>query len=1055
MKRFPCAVAVITFLAAFTVGRAWTQEIADPPAADAVVMDDGSELWFVELSSPPTADGTDLATVLNEQAGFRSSAAQAGVQYAERKAFHSLWNGLTVAIQPGELSKLRRVPGVGAMYPVIKIEMDPVTPVNDADLLTALSMTGADVAQSSLGLTGAGIRVGVIDTGIDYDHADLGGDGTQRTNSNVFPTGRVVVGHDFVGDLFNTTGIPVPDPYPDDCNGHGSHVSGIVGASGAVTGVAPGVTLGAYRVFGCSGSTTADIMIDAMERALADGMHVVNMSIGNAFQFPSYPTAAAATRLVNAGVVVACSMGNNGTSGLYAGSAPGVGRKVISVAAFENTHINLAAFSITPDNMTIAYNAGINAPPPPLSGMFPMARTGTSTSTADACMPLLAGSLTGKVALIRRGTCSFYQKATNARNAGAVGVVLYNNVAGSITPVLTPPVMQPLIDIPVVGITATQGVLINNRLALGPVSMTWTQSSAPNATAGRISAFSSYGVSPDLTLKPDIGAPGGFILSTLPLESGGYGNISGTSMSSPHVAGCAALLLEARPNTPPAAVQTILMNNASPQPRAGAPAGLDNVHRQGAGMVDIAAAVLSTAKVEPAKLELGEGGGWSRMLTLENKGPSTVTWTLSHEPALSTGPNTFLVSQLAAGAAVGFNPGSITVPPNGIASVEVTITPDAGLPDKSLLGGYIKLSPDDGGGDLRVPYSGFKGDYQSYAILTAGFPLLARLVGNSFIPQPGGATYTMQGNDVPFFLVHLDHSVSLLEMSVSDANTGQAWHRFLREKDFRRSTTANSFFAFGWGGATFHGNTVEIVPNGQYRVTISVLKALGDPNNPAHNESWTSPVVTVARPALAVSRFLVSQSSVQPGDQVLVRATVRNSGPTGVQGVVVDFLDNDEPLGSVTVDLDSGESEDIELPWTVGEAATHVLEARVDPNGVFSEESVADNVAELTINLGEVIVGVGGKVPDRVALAPAAPNPFGRNVAFRFGLPREGEAAFEVFDMLGRRLRSWSWKTLPAGEHTLSWDGRTEEGRDVPAGLLVYRLTALGRTLTQKAVRLP
>jgi subtilisin family serine protease len=137
----------------------------------------------------------------------------------------------------------------------------------------------------------------------------------------------VITGWDFVGDAFTGSNTPVPDPYPDDCNGHGSHVAGIVGADGAVVGVAPDVTFGAYRVFGCDGSTTSDIMLAAMEMAYNDGMHVLNMSIGSRAQWPQYPTAAASSRLVKRGMVVVASIGNNGPGGSapdgpYAAGAP-------------------------------------------------------------------------------------------------------------------------------------------------------------------------------------------------------------------------------------------------------------------------------------------------------------------------------------------------------------------------------------------------------------------------------------------------------------------------------------------------------------------------------------------------------------------------------------------------------------------------------------------------------------------------------------------------------------------------------------------------------------
>ncbi len=171
------------------------------------------------------------------------------------------------------------------------------------------------------------------------------------------------------------------------------------------------MTFGAYRVFGCYGSTTSDIMLAAMERILADGADVLNMSIGSSFQWPKYPTAQARR-----------PPGQQGHRGRGLGRQQrrqrplrhrrsGQGQKVISAASFDNTHVRAKGFTISPDNKPIGYNQATGAPPAPLSGTAPLARTGTATSAADACDPLPAGSLTGKMALIRRGTCGFHIKA--------------------------------------------------------------------------------------------------------------------------------------------------------------------------------------------------------------------------------------------------------------------------------------------------------------------------------------------------------------------------------------------------------------------------------------------------------------------------------------------------------------------------------------------------------------------------------------------------------------------------------------------------------------------
>jgi subtilisin family serine protease len=814
------------------------------------------ELWFVELASAPTADGTSLDQVRREKNDFRSAARAAGLSFAERYAFDTLWNGLSVRIARSDVAALSRVPGVAAIYPVGNATLaqdqggdQDRSGDNVPDLFTAITMTGADIVQNSLGFDGRGVRVAIMDTGIDYTHPDLGG---------CFGPGcRVTMGYDFVGDAFDnsTNTTPVPDPDPMDCNGHGTHVAGIVGARaahpGGVTGVAPGVEFHAYRVFGCTGSTTEDLMIGAMERILADGADVLNMSIGAALAWPQFPTAQAATRLVNHGIAVVASAGNDGALGLYATSAPALGSKVISVASFDNIAVRLPYFTITPDGRHVGYSPADGAPAPPTSGSAGMARTGTPSVTNDACSPIAGSALVGKVALIRRGTCAFYTKAANAQAAGAIGVVIYNNATGFLNATVAG---TPAITIPVVTITAADGVEINNRMNSAAVTMTWTDQlqSFPNSTGGLISSFSSYGVSPDLALKPDVGAPGGLVFSTLPVAQGGYGTLSGTSMSSPHVAGAAALLLQAHPHVPSQAVRSILQNSAEPHLGWGNPGlgFLDNVHRQGAGMLRIDRAILNPLRVDPGKLSLGESesGPATRTLTISNGGDTDLTVTLSHVPALATGPNTFTPAFIGSFATVTFSAPSLSVPAGGTATVDATITAPATAPERSLYGGYLVVT--GGAWTSRVPYAGFKGDYQSIPVLTPtpnNFPWLAKIVGGNLVNQPGGASFTLQNGDVPIFLFHLDHQSQLLRLEVQDTR-GRDWHRAFEERFMPRNSTATSVFGLTWDGRTTAGNKSYTVPNGQYRIVMTVLKALGDENNPAHTETWTSPVITIARP---------------------------------------------------------------------------------------------------------------------------------------------------------------------------------------------------------------
>ena len=854
--------------------------------------DETASAWFVELTTPPTSDGVSATLVAESKNMFRKSAKSKGLDLAERFAYGDLFNGVSVRATSAEINAIQRLPGVRAIWPVVTEALPKPSAGGGEtiDLATAIQMTGADYVQDTLGFTGKGVKVAVMDTGIDYDNPDLGG--------CFGATCRVFTGWDFVGDAYNADSssllyspTPIPDANPDDCNGHGTHVSGIVGANGVVKGVAPDVLFGAYRVFGCNGSTEADIMLAAMERALADHMDVLNMSIGSAFTWPQYPTAIAADRLVQKhGIVVVASIGNSGANGLYSAGAPGVGEKVIGVSAFDNTAVTLPYFTISNDATKIGYIQATGSPAAPSAGSAPLARTGTVASPADGCSapagtPPAPGSLTGKVALIRRGTCTFNEKAHNAEAAGAIGVVLYNNAPTNIGYVNATVVGTFPIGIPVVGTSDTLGALVDARLAAGPVTLTWTAAidKFGSPTAGLISSFSSYGLSPDLALKPDIGAPGGNIYSTLPLEQGGHGTLSGTSMSSPHVAGAVALLLQASPKNlrelGAEAVRARLQNTATPHDRTTDPSnGLDNVHRQGAGMLNIKAAVEANAQVTPSKLALGESQSGPATRNLEVRSlpgaGKTVTYTLSHQPAVSTGPNTFTPSFITtAPATVSFSSANLTVKNNQRATVAVTITANSALPDRSMYGGYIVLSGDDGS-VYRVPYAGFKGDYQSIQVLTpiAGLGgvagLAARQIGyvnssgaiaSNFATIPSGYVFTMGPKpnpggfghatftDVPNYLVHLNHQSRSATFTAYDATGVTAIGQAFMDEFLPRNSTSTGFFAFAWDGFVGPAGSEAMLPNGEYVIKLTLVKALGDASNPADVETFTFGRVNIQR----------------------------------------------------------------------------------------------------------------------------------------------------------------------------------------------------------------
>jgi hypothetical protein len=519
-----------------------------------------------------------------------------------------------------------------------------------------------------------------------------------------------------------------------------------------------------------------------------------------------------------------------------------------------------------------------------------MARTGTVASLADACAPQDLGDLSGKVVLIRRGTCGFYEKSRRAQLAGAAAVVLYNNNppnVGRFNPTVAvpaPPVPadgQP-VTIPVVAISDTEGALIDGRLAGGPVTMTWTDDVAafPNPTAGLSSSFTSYGLNAELALKPNIGAPGGFIKSTYPLELGGYQVVSGTSMASPHVAGSAALFLQAHPGATQSQIKTAFQNSAAPVVLAGT-AFRDAVHRQGAGMVQIDKSVLAAASVTPSELSLGEGTtAQTKQLTITNSGAASVTYTLGHQQAVGTRGSTFAPILTGNFATVAFAPTEVTVPAGGSATVDVTIAPNtsSALLDRSVYGGYITLNVGTAT-HYRVPYAGFTGDYQTITVLAPGgcaaspFPGIFKLGGQTVCTTPPaapaaldiavtrqgeGATYNVEDSkDRPIILYQRGHQSRRIEVRAVQLANNQS--HLIAASDFVNRNANNGlslgqggFSTFTWDGKVPFTNPAGQVgrkelPAGAYKLQLVVTKALAEENNPAHIETWTSPTINIVR----------------------------------------------------------------------------------------------------------------------------------------------------------------------------------------------------------------
>lgn len=802
-----------------------------PLPSDAAHAEPTRGVWLVELD--PGASASDFESASRD------------MDISIRHDFERVWNGVSVATDAATAHRLGELGAVDHVWADVEFA-PPETAERRTELALATETTGAAAAHER-GIDGSGVRVGVIDTGIDYTHPDLGG---------CFGDGcRVATGTDFVGDDYDSEdperAEQVPDDDPADCAGHGTHVAGIVGADGEVTGAAPEVEFGAYKVFGCEGSTSAEVVMLALETALEDGMDVVNLSLGQPFQWPGYPTSEAADALTDEGVTVVASIGNAGEAGVWSAAAPGVGTDVIGVASTDNTAERLSAARVEALDRRIGYTA-VDSVPEPEAGTVsdPVAWLGR------ACPEDVSESdVAGRTALIERGTCTFKDKYERAVDEGATAVVIYNDRSG--------PFGGGGVDdlgVPLVGITDTDGADLRDLAETGTearLEFSGDTVMVDLPRAGLVSEFSSYGPAPELTLKPDLAAPGGGIWSTYPVEDGSYTSLSGTSMASPHVAGAAALLLEAEPRLDPAAVRTRLSNTADPAEWAEDPdlGYLEATHRQGAGVIDVTAALGAEGALSPSGVNVGDGTG-PRSFELELT--STIgrvwrseTYRMRHETAVATTGDIRDPEFHAAEPEVSFEPETVELRPGESATVTATVAPSAELPEGSVFGGRVVAEPEDEEGvPLAAAYAGYFGEYLDIPVLDhPDYPKLAVEVDED--PETGeaeyrdiedGETFGIAEGPLPTALVYLNHPPAVMEIDLENLDTGEVvrWHR---EEFVGRSPGPDDTLPVDIEQVA--DALPGVLEAGRWSVEVRVLKALGEEEDPEHWETWSSPAFTL------------------------------------------------------------------------------------------------------------------------------------------------------------------------------------------------------------------
>lgn len=703
-----------------------------------------------------------------------------------------IFSGVSINIPYGALDAVRNVSGVASAFVAPQYDLPDDIAGDAAQPMTAASagLTGKTLAWDA-GYTGEGMKIAIIDTGLDICHESFSAAGFPATGDSLTEArigavlGTLNAAEAYSGltasDLYISEKIPYGFCYvdrdldvthADGMGDHGTHVAGIAAANRVegidVAGVAPDAQILVMKVFGDEGGAYMDDIAAALEDCFRLGVDAVNMSLGSPAGFSTAGSAwedSVYAAVAGHGMILAVAAGNSGSAA--AGNATGTNYNrtedpdngiiaspatyagATAVASMENSSQMLSGFLLGGE--TIPYTDVASSPFTDLTwGM-------DSCSYEYVMVPgygtqedfnSLAETLPGRVAVVQRGVIAFTEKQANASNAGASAVIVYDNVEGSLIN------MEDAGYLPNIFVSRSSGGKLAAAAGENGVGTLTVLAScsveAENEAAGRMSDFSSWGVSPDLTLTPDITAPGGHIYSTL--DGGAYGDMSGTSMASPQVAGMSALVLQYLRQTHRGlsdrelhtVAEALLMSTATPIEES---EGLPYSPRwQGAGLANVYSAVTSPAYLTVGgsgeltpKVSLGDdasrNGVYEFTFDIHNFSGSSVTYdlegiVLTDQYQKINGVEYMGETGRLLSGGVTFSAGTVTVPGGGVETVTVTVTlsqadknyMDAHYKNGIYVDGFVRLIAREGSDvDLGLPFMGFYGDWSDAKVFDTGW----------------------------------------------------------------------------------------------------------------------------------------------------------------------------------------------------------------------------------------------------------------------------------------------------------------------------------------------